>query len=121
MSQIRSCEENPEWAYYKRHRLASRRTWDEGRARKSSEHGPAQYNPHIYQDDVRVEELELTCWRTDIPIPNRPNARYMRAADVVGVCKGIETEFVFAECTDGFVHGRPISDVALRFLGVVGL
>jgi hypothetical protein len=36
----------------------------------------------------------------------------------VGVCQGEETEYVFAECTSGFVHGRPISKRALRALGV---
>jgi hypothetical protein len=78
---------------------------------------PSQYNPHRYGSDPAVRQLELKCFRKGILIEPR-GARYMHLGHIVGVCSGEETEYVFAECSSGFVHGRPISTIALKKMGV---
>lgn len=117
----RDCEENPEWSYYERHRGTTVRDWDSGLAqRKSGEQaGRAKYNPHLYASDEAVMSLEMDCWATGTLIEGK-NARYkhLGAGVIVGVCSGVETEYVFAECASGFVHGRPISKTALKRMGV---
>lgn len=115
---VRDCS-NPEWQYYDRHRRAKRPDWDSGRAKASSgkPNGLAQYNPYLYGHDATVKSIEMDCWSSGIEIPGH-GTKYKQADNVVGVCSGVETEFVFAECTDGFVHGRPISKKALSKMGV---
>ncbi len=114
------CEQNPEWAYYPKHRKATCASWDNGVPHEFSAQGEgrAQYNPHFYGSDEAVRDLEMKCYYAEgIPLPG-PFARYMQVDHIVGVCLGEETQYVYVECISGFVHDRPISRKALKKRGV---
>ena len=93
------------------------RTWDSGEAKSwSAEHGSkAQYNPHRFGTDEAVRNLELRCvdhgHQIDSTISKRTYYLHAGAGVIVGVCSGVETEFVFVEWSAGAggIHGRPIS------------
>lgn len=39
---------------------------------------------------------------------------------IIGACKGMDTEYVYAECTMSLhYHGRPVSEIALRKMGII--
>lgn len=109
------CDHNPEWVRYERHRVATPADWDAGiPLRRSAEpRGRAQYNPYRFGSDEAVREMELRCFRTGKPLPGK-RARYLQTEEVVGVGSGFVTSLVYAECTSGFVHGRPSSPQVLR-------
>jgi hypothetical protein len=91
------------------------------RVRTGQPRGVAQYNPYLYGSDAAVEEVELRCLREGNSIHACGNkfTFYMRVRGViVGACSGFDTEYIFVECNSGFVHGRPISQQALREMGV---
>ena len=113
------CLDNPVWQYYPRHRHATREDWDNKIPHKRSAErgGLSKYNPYLFGSDEEVSELEMRCHRTGVLIEFR-EAHYLYVGLVVGVCSGDETEYVFAECSSGFVHGRPISITALKKMGV---
>ena len=113
------CEHNPVWTYYPKHRKATCESWDKGIPHEFSAQGDgrAQYNPYRYGNDDAVRELEMKCYTEGTPMAG-PFARCLRVDHVVGVCLGVETQYVYVECTSGFVHGRPISPQALKKRGV---
>lgn len=114
------CVNDPQWERIGKHRLANCRLWNNGKARAISAkpRGPSQYYPYVYSTDEAIKAIEMRCYKHGTPMPHG-FAKYLHVGHVVGVCMGHETEYVFAECCSGFVHGRPISDVALRIKGVV--
>jgi len=84
----------------------------------AKKNGRAFYNPYVYGSDELINELEMRCWEEGILI-ERTGKKYMHVVgQIVGVCSGEVTEYVFAECASGFVHGRPISTTALKGMGV---
>ena len=111
------------WRYREKHRKATTRDWDDGTAKRMSQGHPpnAQYCPYTYGANEAVEELELRCvaegeiiYRSD-----KKFTFYLNAHHTVGVCSGFETTYVFAEWLFfGCIHGRPISEMALRKMGV---
>jgi hypothetical protein len=107
------------WEYYEKHRKVTTRLWDNGEALAISrqDESEAQYNPHLFQSDAEVSAIEIKCVAEGIPIKQRPNkwTFYLKLDCIVGVCCGEETEYVYAEWRqDGGIHGRPISEKALR-------
>jgi hypothetical protein len=111
------------WQRIDKHRKATVRTWASGEARawSSQNESRAQYNPIELATDEAVRDLEMQCVEQGTLIRETANKRtyYMRTDVMVGVCCGDETPFVFAEWHDsGIIHGRPISERALRKLGV---
>ena len=107
-----------------KHRKAKTRTWDDGSARKWSEdhESESQYNPYEFGTDEAVREIELRCVEEGVPIRigEKKCTFYLNVHRTVGVCSGIETNFVFAEWlkSGGAIHGRPISERALNKKGV---
>jgi len=100
----------------------SQADWDNGKALKRSQDQPAKYAPHI--DRNRQEALEMHCIDEGMVIKERADiARfYFDAGEIIGVCSGEETRYVYAEWTgppNGEVHGRPVSVKQLRIWGVV--
>jgi len=110
---------NPQWQFYHRHRGVSCAQWDQELPHKASARpkGLAKYNPYFYACDTSISALEIDCWNNGIDIPGK-NAAYKHMGHIVGVCRGQETEYAFAECTSGFVHGRPVSKDALKDMGI---
>ena len=111
------------WVRYTHHRQAAIAEWDAGLTlkRTAEPEEDSQYNPHLFGTDQAVMRIELLCVETGTQIRDSGNreTKYLRLPGViVGVCSGEYTEYVFAECTSGFYHGRPISAAALRRLGV---
>jgi hypothetical protein len=107
----------------KKHRKANVRTWNSSNATRWSEQyeSQAQYNPLLYKSDASVKSIELRCVDHGTPIHRSPVkwTFYLKENNIVGVCCGERTNFVFAEWhSTGIVHGRPISRKALRLLGV---
>lgn len=107
------------WLRYTHHRRATIEEWDAGITRRSTVGGDSQYNPHIYNNDAAISELELRCVVEGTVIRETHNKRtaYMKLTDVVGACSGEDTNYCFAECTSGFYHGRPICERELKRLG----
>ncbi len=99
------------------------RQWNsqEAHQRTAAPDAASQYNPHFFGTDEAVQELEMKCVEKGMLISESVHRRtyYMKVDEIVGVCRGEETNFVFAEETSGNVHGRPISKAALREMGVV--
>jgi hypothetical protein len=112
------------WLKYTHHRLAEIQSWD-SRETHAKTRGPgadSQYNPHLFQTDEQVRAIEERCILEGIVIRETANKvkKYLQVRGVIiGACSGMDTDCVFAECTSGFYHGRPISDIALRKMGVV--
>lgn len=80
----------------------------------------SQYNPHEFYTDPEIQAIELDCARNGVVIYETTNKvkKYLHVrGKIVGVCRGEETEYVFAECTSGFYHGWPASIGALRDMG----
>jgi hypothetical protein len=108
------------WQYYTHHRRATIAEWDAGETlRNTANGGDAQYNPHIYSTHESIRELELHCILDGKIIRETPNklTAFMKLDVVVGACSGQYTPYVFAECTSGFYHGRPMCEDALRKIG----
>lgn len=78
--------------------------------------GVSQYEPIRYGADQEVENLEMECVKHGILIKDLGHKKtfYRKMDHVVGACSGDTTCYVFAEITSGFVHGRPISEKALK-------
>ena len=115
---------NITWKRYPKHRKATVKTWNNGRARKRSETAPSQYNPILFGTDEKIRELEKKCLTEGEEIRNSDHVlkAYMKTDVVVGVCSGAETNYVFAELTSaGVYHGRPISREALKKMGATKL
>ena len=111
------------WQRIDKHRKATVRTWASGEARiwSAQNESRAQYNPIQFGTDEAVRDLELECVEGGTLIRDASNKRtyFMRTEMIIGVCCGEETAFVFAEWHgSGVIHGRPISQTALRKLGV---
>ena len=111
------------WARYTHHRQATIEEWDSGETRKKTrgKGRDSQYNPHLFYTDEQVQALELRCIQEGVTIKESGHriTKYLRLeGTIVGACRGMETEYVFAECTSGDYHGRPISTLALRDMGV---
>ncbi|HVC94627.1 MAG TPA: hypothetical protein VND64_13090 [Pirellulales bacterium] len=112
------------WQRYKKHRKATRRDWDSGKALKWSEdnEGASQYHPYLFGTDEAVRQIEFQCVENGTEIHASPNKRtyYLETEQIVGACCGELTRYVFAEWhrSGGAIHGRPISITALRKLGV---
>src|SRR5580700_10087935 len=51
------------WERRSKHRKATVRTWDNGKAkeRSASHGGHSQYNPHKFKTDESVQQIELAC------------------------------------------------------------
>lgn len=114
----RDCEKNPEWMFVPKHRTTMA-DWDNEYPHEASAkpHGRSFYDPYAYGTDELVKELELLVWQDGILIERR-KAKYMDRGQTIGVCSGELTNYAFAECVSGFVHGRPISPAALKRMGV---
>jgi hypothetical protein len=110
------------WKRYPFHRKANATSWDKGEAQaRTAKKEKSQYNPHLYATDDQVRELEERCVDTGILISDFGIKRtyYLKTDHVIGVCRGELTSYVFAEWHQcGDIHGRPISEAALRNLGV---
>jgi hypothetical protein len=108
------------WVYYEKHRLATVAQWGAGTTLSDSIAGNAQYNPNLVGSDAAVEAVEWACISTGIVIRETANkvTKYLHLPGIaVGACSGEYTEYVFAEATSGFFHGRPICMRELRRLG----
>ena len=107
------------WVKYTHHRRATIADWDSGKTLESTKLGDAQYNPHIYNTDDAIRELELHCIMEGTVIRETANKRtaFLKLDVVVGACSGHETSYEFAECTSGLYHGRPMCEEKLRKLG----
>lgn len=111
------------WQRIDKHRKATVRTWTSGEARawSAQNESQSQYNPIEFGTDEAVRDLELRCIEEGTLIRETGNKRtyFMLTEMIVGVCHGDEATYVFAEWHDsGMIHGRPISERALKRLGV---
>lgn len=114
------------WVRYSHHRGATVDEWDRGiTVRQTQKIGgrtqDSKYNPHFFHTDEQIQAIELRCITDGVVIRDSGHrvTKYLHIRGViVGACCGVETEYIFAECTSGDYHGRPISIEALRDLGV---
>jgi hypothetical protein len=120
-----SNQPTPKWERYLVHRQAKPEEWDNRTTHKRTKgkRADSQYNPHLFSTDESIRELETKCMREGTQIESSTDKilkKYMRVPGItVGACRGMDTEYVFARATmDGSYHGRPISEIALREMGV---
>lgn len=111
------------WQNYKKHRRSTIRDWRSGKAKEWSrgDESNAQYNPSGYNSDEAVQKLELDCIRDGTVIRSSAIKKtfYMLMPNIVGLCCGTLTRYVFAEWHQtGAVHGRPICPASLAKMGV---
>ena len=111
-----------QWVRYPNHRMAKAADYIRSDARHWTLEGDSQYNPQLFSTDQAIRRLELHCMRYGTLIKKSTSGHrktfFMDAKKEVGYCSGEKTSFVFTEITSGNYHGRPISVLALRKLGV---
>ena len=77
--------------------------------RKSTRNNqPAKYKP-----EINIESLERTAWAdgTSVPSPPGKNVQYRvyDAGKIIGASDGVDTPYIRAECSQGVIHGHPIT------------
>ena len=110
----------PRWdtLVQRKHTRANQRDWDESRvvARTGEEAQPAQYDPHL--SDEELQAMEMGCVRDQGRLirQTRVKRMYFRQMDrEIGASLGQRTAFVYVEYQiGGSVHGRPITEEELR-------
>jgi hypothetical protein len=70
--------------------------------------GKAKYKP-----GVNIKALEMTAWSTGTKINAGAGKnsvwKVFKAPDIIGANDGKETEYMRVECSQGVIHGHPIS------------
>ena len=60
-----------------------------------------------------IESLERTAWAdgTSVPSPPGKNVQYRvyDAGKIIGASDGVDTPYIRAECSQGVIHGHPIT------------
>ncbi|MCD5327176.1 RHS repeat-associated core domain-containing protein, partial [Chromobacterium piscinae] len=74
---------------------------------KSTKTGAAKYKP-----EVNIQALERSAWATGTPVSTGGKNTSWKVAsmpDVIGASEGKETNLMRVECSQGVIHGHPIS------------
>ncbi len=87
--------------------------------RKATKNGEsAKYKPEIH-----IESIERTAWTKGTPVLSFGKNVYYKVYDagkIIGASEGIDTSYIRVECSQGVIHGHPITKKEyLKRLGAI--
>lgn len=76
-----------------------------------------------YKPEIHIESIERTAWTKGTPVLSfGKNVHYKvyDAGKIIGASEGIDTPYIRVECSQGVIHGHPITKKEyLKRLGAI--